>query len=65
MLRKHACDKCGAKFRRIEQLMHHLQEVHEKGSLYECQPCNSKFAGMEQMRNHIKKCHSYKATRGE
>jgi len=45
--------------------MHHFQEVHEKGSLYECPPCNLKFEGMEQMRDHIRKCHSYKARRAE
>lgn len=59
IFRKHICGRCGAKFRRVEELMQHLQVIHGKGLFYECKPCNAKFEGMEQMRDHLKKFHSY------
>ncbi len=59
IFKKHTCDRCGTKFRRVEVLMQHLQVIHGKGLFYECKPCNAKFDGMEQMRDHLKKFHSY------
>jgi ribosomal protein L34E len=55
---KHKCDKCGRKFRKVEQLMQHQQVAHEQ-SLYICNQCNMSFEGMERMRDHAKKFHSY------
>ncbi len=59
ILKKHVCEECGAKFRKVELLMQHLQVTHGSGSLYECKQCNSKVYGMEAMRNHVKTFHSY------
>jgi predicted nucleic acid-binding Zn ribbon protein len=59
ILKKHICEECGTKFRRIELLMQHLQVWHGTGTSYECKQCNSKVDGMEAMRNHVKKFHTY------
>ena len=59
LLRKHICETCNRKFRRIEELMQHKQVTHGKDLLYECKKCNVAFTGMEQMRDHAKKFHSY------
>jgi predicted nucleic acid-binding Zn ribbon protein len=56
--KKYVCEKCGKKFRHIEQLMQHEQVIHE-ALLYECKKCNVSFTGMEQMRDHARKYHSY------
>lgn len=64
IFKKHLCEVCGTKFRRIEEMMQHLQVVHGK-LFYECTPCNMRFEGMEQMREHVKKFHSYNKTRGK
>lgn len=58
MFEKHKCEKCGCKFRKVEELMQHQQVAHEQ-SLYICNQCNMSFEGMEQMRDHAKKFHSY------
>ena len=58
LLKKHQCEACGRKFRKIEQLMQHQQVAHEE-RLYLCKDCNMSFEGMEQMRDHAKKFHSY------
>jgi predicted nucleic acid-binding Zn ribbon protein len=56
--KNHECDKCGKKFRKVEELMQHQQIAH--GSrLYECRECGMGFEGMEQMRDHAKRNHSY------
>jgi predicted nucleic acid-binding Zn ribbon protein len=57
-LKSHACEKCGKKFGKVEELMHHQQLAHES-RLYECKQCGMGFEGMEQMRDHAKKNHSY------
>jgi DNA-directed RNA polymerase subunit RPC12/RpoP len=59
LFEKHKCDKCGRKFRKIEDLMQHQQLAHEQ-SLYVCNQCSTSFEGMEQMRDHAKKFHSYR-----
>ena len=58
MFEKLSCDKCGRKFRKVEELMMHKQIAHEN-KLYMCNECNMGFEGMEQMRDHAKKFHSY------
>jgi hypothetical protein len=55
---KHGCEKCGRKFRKIEELMQHQQIAHECKQ-YVCEKCGTGFDGMEQMRDHAKKFHSY------
>lgn len=57
-LKSHECDKCGKKYRKVEELMQHQQVAHES-KLYECEKCGLGFEGMEQMRDHAKKFHSY------
>ena len=59
LLKKHICETCGKKFRKIEELMQHEQVIHGKDLLYQCKQCNVGFTGMEQMRDHAKKYHSY------
>ena len=59
LLKKHVCETCNRKFRRIEELMQHKQVTHGKDVLYECKRCGVAFTGMEQMRDHTKKYHSY------
>jgi uncharacterized C2H2 Zn-finger protein len=63
IFKKYICDGCGAKFRKVEALMQHVQVIHGDGLLYECKSCNAKFDGMEQMREHVKKFHSYNKMR--
>lgn len=58
LFKNHECDKCGKKFRKIEELMQHQQVAHER-RLYECKECGMGFEGMEQMRDHAKRNHSY------
>jgi predicted nucleic acid-binding Zn ribbon protein len=58
LFKKHECETCGSKFRKVEELMQHQQVAHEK-RLYMCSECNMGFDGMEQMRDHAKKFHSY------
>jgi predicted nucleic acid-binding Zn ribbon protein len=59
MFKRHECEICGSKFRKIEEVMQHHQMAHER-RLYTCNQCNMGFDGMEQMRDHAKKFHSYK-----
>jgi KRAB domain-containing zinc finger protein len=59
LFKKHECEACGKKLKKIEELMQHKQVIHGKDLLYECKQCNVSFTGMEQMRNHAKKFHSY------
>ena len=59
LFKKHICEACEKKFRKIEELMQHKQVIHGKSLLYECKQCNVGFTGMEQMRDHAKKYHSY------
>ena len=59
LLKKHLCETCSRKFRRIEELMQHKQVTHGKDLLYECKRCGVAFTGMEQIRDHAKKFHSY------
>ena len=56
--KKHQCEKCGKKFRRVEEFMKHQQVAHEQ-ALYFCRDCDRGFEGMEQMLDHAKKFHSY------
>lgn len=58
IFKKYECEKCGRKFRKIEELMHHQLLTHEN-RLYLCEKCGKGFEGMEQMRDHAKKFHSY------
>ena len=58
MFEKYECNKCGSKFRKVEELMQHQQVAHEE-RLYLCSECKMGFEGMEQMRDHAKKFHSY------
>ncbi|AIF84903.1 hypothetical protein NTE_02865 [Candidatus Nitrososphaera evergladensis SR1] len=55
---KHECEKCGKKFRKVEEFMQHQQVAHENKQ-YVCEKCGMGFDGMEQMRDHAKKFHSY------
>ena len=59
LFKKHICERCGRKFRKMEEIMQHTQLIHGKDLLYDCKKCNLSFEGMEQMRDHIKKFHSY------
>ena len=59
LFKKHICERCGTKFRKMEKMMQHIDLIHGKGLLYDCKMCNVSFEGMEQMRDHIKKFHSY------
>ena len=59
MFKKNVCENCGRKFRKMEDMMQHLQVIHGKDLLYDCKECNMSFEGMEQMRDHTKKFHSY------
>jgi uncharacterized C2H2 Zn-finger protein len=59
LFKKHICEICGRKFRKMEEMMQHVELGHGKGLLYDCKMCNVSFEGMEQMRDHIKKFHSY------
>ncbi len=63
--RKNKCDKCGKRFRKIEELMQHTQVVHGKDIFYHCKKCNVSFQGMEQMRDHARKSHSYNKIKQE
>lgn len=65
IFKKHLCEGCGTKFRKIEQMMQHIQVVHGKGIFYECKSCNLKFEGMEQMREHAMRFHSYNKMKGK
>lgn len=65
IFKKHLCADCGTKFRKIEQMMQHIQVVHGKGIFYECKSCNMKFEGMEHMREHVMKFHSYNKMKGK
>lgn len=58
MFKKHECEVCGSKFRKVEELMQHQQVTHGE-KLYTCRECSMGFEGMEQMRDHAKKFHSY------
>ena len=58
--KKIKCEKCNESFSKQEQLMHHLQIVHYKNTLYDCKKCNKFFSNMQDMRTHIQKHHSYK-----
>jgi predicted nucleic acid-binding Zn ribbon protein len=58
IFKKHVCDSCGRAFRKVEELMQHLQVAHESRQ-YVCEKCGVGFDGMEQMRDHAKKFHSY------
>ncbi|HEX2014103.1 MAG TPA: C2H2-type zinc finger protein [Nitrososphaera sp.] len=64
MFRKHECESCGRKFRKVEDLMQHQQVYHEQ-RLYMCSECNAGFEGMEQMRDHARKFHSYNKMKEE
>ncbi len=64
LLKKHKCETCGRKFRKIEEFMQHQQVAHEQ-RLYICRECNIGFEGMEQMRDHAKKFHSYNKMKAE
>jgi predicted nucleic acid-binding Zn ribbon protein len=55
---KYECEKCGKKFRKVEQFMQHQQVAHETKQ-YICEKCGVGFDGMEQMRDHAKRLHSY------
>ena len=59
LFKKHICERCGRKFRKMEEIMQHTQLIHGKDLLYYCKKCNMGFEGMEQMRDHSKKFHSY------
>ena len=59
LFKKHICERCGRKFRKMEEIMQHTELIHGKDLLYDCKKCNLSFEGMEQMRDHIKKFHSY------
>jgi len=65
IFKKHLCEDCGTKFRKIEQMMQHIQAVHGKGIIYECKSCNMKFEGMAHMREHVMKFHSYNKMKGK
>jgi predicted nucleic acid-binding Zn ribbon protein len=56
--KNHECDRCGKKYRKVEELMQHQQLAHES-RLYECRECGMGFEGMEQMRDHARRSHSY------
>ena len=58
LFKSHECEKCGRRFRKVEDLMQHQQIAHES-RLYECRECGMGFEGMEQMRDHAKRNHSY------
>ena len=58
LFKKHQCEVCKRKFRKVEELMQHQQLAHEQ-RLYICSECKTSFEGMEQMRDHAKKFHSY------
>ncbi|HVX02777.1 MAG TPA: C2H2-type zinc finger protein, partial [Nitrososphaera sp.] len=49
--KQYECEKCGKKFRKVEQFMQHQQVAHESKQ-YECEKCGMGFDGMEQMRDH-------------
>ena len=57
--KRYGCERCNNRFRKIEELMQHVQIIHGKDLPYECVKCNVSVTGMEQMRDHIKKFHSY------
>lgn len=58
IFKKYKCEKCGSRFRKVEESMHHELTMHEN-KLYKCEKCGTDFEGMEQMRDHAKKFHSY------
>lgn len=61
--KKNKCDKCGKKFSKREEIMHHQQVVHNKDLPYDCKQCNEFFSSMEEMRTHLQRYHSYKKDR--
>lgn len=61
--KRYTCDRCGAKFQQQEELMNHLQLIHEDGHRYDCKRCDMDFASMEEMRTHLQRKHSYKDNR--
>jgi uncharacterized C2H2 Zn-finger protein len=64
MFKKHECETCGSKFRKVEELMQHQQVAHGQ-KFYMCRECNTGFEGMEQVRDHAKKFHSYNKMKGK
>lgn len=58
--KKFSCEKCAKKFSKQEELMQHMQVVHDKDLPYDCKECNEFFSSMEEMRTHLQRKHSYK-----
>ncbi len=58
--KKFSCEKCTKKFSKQEELMQHMQVVHDKDLPYDCKECNEFFSSMEEMRTHLQRKHSYK-----
>jgi len=59
LFKKHTCDKCGKKFKQLEELMQHEQVMHDD-SHYDCKECKLYFSSMKAMRTHIQRFHSYR-----
>ncbi|KAA2280231.1 hypothetical protein F1Z66_11555 [Candidatus Nitrosocosmicus sp. SS] len=59
-LKKHKCEYCKKKFRKIEYLMHHTLLNHPDSSTYDCSNCGEKFSDMDKLKAHVKKMHFYK-----
>jgi len=58
--KKFHCDTCDQGFSKQEQLMLHIQVIHNKNTPYDCKECKQFFSNMQDMRSHIQKFHSYK-----
>lgn len=59
-LKKHQCNNCGKKFRKVEYLMHHSLLHHPDSNTYDCSNCGKTFSDMDKLKAHIKSEHSYK-----
>ena len=63
LFKKIKCDLCDKKFSKQEEVMNHIQIVHDKDLKYDCKKCNKFFSNMEDMRTHLQREHSYKKDR--
>lgn len=60
LFKKHKCDICGRRFRKVEDAMHHQLLFHSNNQSYDCSNCGEKFSDMDKLKDHIRKNHSYK-----
>ena len=53
----HNCEKCEKKYSRLNDLLHHVQTVHEGVKKYQCDTCGKTYADEKLLEYHKKKLH--------